>query len=208
MKQTEQHVRAYEELSTRVKTFHHHVSILRDIADSIDKDTINYLEIGCFAGGTACFMQQDPRVRVVSVDLGWPINPSVVSDNVESVIGNLDRFTYIQGNSQLSSTVQQVSDLLSEVDILFIDGDHSRKGVFADFNNYSPFVVNGGYIVFDDYLDFTHSPDVYAAVNDIVSDLKGYEVIGSVENTFNAKPSSTKDERFSHLNEFILRKNG
>ena len=36
-------------------------------------------------------------------------------------------------------------------DVLIIDGDHSYGGVKFDFDNYHPFVKNGGYIIFDDY---------------------------------------------------------
>lgn len=37
------------------------------------------------------------------------------------------------------------------IDILFIDGDHTKDGCSADFKNYSYHVVEGGLIIFDDY---------------------------------------------------------
>ena len=37
--------------------------------------------------------------------------------------------------------------------LLFIDGDHSYKGVMDDFKNYFEFVNEGGIIVFDNYND-------------------------------------------------------
>ena len=36
-------------------------------------------------------------------------------------------------------------------DVLLIDGDHSYDGVKFDFDNYHPFIKQGGYIIFDDY---------------------------------------------------------
>jgi predicted O-methyltransferase YrrM len=37
------------------------------------------------------------------------------------------------------------------IDLLFIDADHSYKGVSADWRNWSPFVKKGGIIAFHDY---------------------------------------------------------
>jgi predicted O-methyltransferase YrrM len=37
------------------------------------------------------------------------------------------------------------------IDLLFIDADHSFKGVSADWKNWSPFVRKGGIVVFHDY---------------------------------------------------------
>lgn len=34
--------------------------------------------------------------------------------------------------------------------ILWIDGDHSYEGVFSDYTNWLPFVVDGGVIAFHD----------------------------------------------------------
>ena len=37
-----------------------------------------------------------------------------------------------------------------EIDVLFIDGDHTYSQVKLDYNNFSPFVKKGGFIVFHD----------------------------------------------------------
>lgn len=207
--QTEKYVREYEHLSEKIQTFHHHVSVLRDLSDTIQKETINYLEIGCFAGGTACFMLGDPRVKVVSVDLGYPIREEVVKNNISTYTDRAKDHIYIKGNSRNKNTVDFVKEVVPEVDILFIDGDHTRQGVFDDFINYSPLVVENGYVVFDDYLDFQHSPEVHGAVNDIVSNLEGYDILGSLDNTYKAVPNGSDGrDRFLKLNEFIICKNG
>lgn len=48
-------------------------------------------------------------------------------------------------------------------DFLFIDGDHSYKGVEQDFKDYSPFVKKGGIIAFHDIIisEQHHSRNVY-----------------------------------------------
>lgn len=46
-----------------------------------------------------------------------------------------------------------------QVDFLFIDGDHSEKGIEADFNDYSPLVRPGGLIAFHDIVEKQPIPE-------------------------------------------------
>ena len=57
----------------------------------------------------------------------------------------------ILGNSQDTQVVNSVKDALKDkLDLLFIDGDHSEKGFWADYRNYSPIVRVGGIITVHD----------------------------------------------------------
>jgi glycosyltransferase involved in cell wall biosynthesis/SAM-dependent methyltransferase/predicted O-methyltransferase YrrM len=63
------------------------------------------------------------------------------------------RVTLLMGSdSHNESTRQRLIALLNgrPIDFLFIDGDHSRDGVWQDFNMYSPLVAHGGLIAFHD----------------------------------------------------------
>lgn len=40
--------------------------------------------------------------------------------------------------------------IISDYDIVYIDGDHSFEGAYADLFNYAPLVKQGGYLVIDD----------------------------------------------------------
>ncbi|MDE1193805.1 MAG: class I SAM-dependent methyltransferase [Pseudomonas sp.] len=51
-------------------------------------------------------------------------------------------------------------NLSPKVALLHIDGGHAGRNVLLDFLLYSPSVVPGGFIVFDDYGDYLHSPEV------------------------------------------------
>jgi hypothetical protein len=52
----------------------------------------------------------------------------------------------------------------------------------------------GGYIVFDDYYDNVHSPDVKKALDEIIlPNLVGFEIIGTFENNLGAYPSELLD---------------
>jgi hypothetical protein len=67
---------------------------------------------------------------------------------------------------------------------------------------YHDLVNTGGYILFDDYNDAEHSPEVKLAVDDIIkSHLDAYEIIGTLPNTLGARP-----EEMQSGNVFILQK--
>ncbi|MGK7873260.1 MAG: class I SAM-dependent methyltransferase [Xenococcaceae cyanobacterium] len=61
-----------------------------------------------------------------------------------------------------------------EVDVVFIDGDHSYEGVKNDFERFGKRVRVGGAVLFDDVFDEgifkTHSDTVGRLVNEIVAD--------------------------------------
>jgi cephalosporin hydroxylase len=137
------------------------------------------------------------------LDLGEPINPEVVQRNVANFKNESSTFKYFQGNSQDINMVNHIKSEINEVDFLFIDGDHTTNGVINDFNNYVGLVKSGGYIAFDDYLDFQYSPEVHGAVNDIVSKLNHEEfyIIGAL--TYELLKEFTD---FNDNNIFILRK--
>ena len=69
--------------------------------------------------------------------------------------------------------------------MLFIDGDHHRRAVIADFEKYFSLVNSGGYIVFDDYLPYEWKGakrECPVAINDLVDKYKNHiEVIGLIE---------------------------
>ena len=136
------------------QTMHHHYHILFDIANTYPKDqVITYAEIGCYAGGSACLMLQRPNTKVISIDLGSPIPEEIVHTNVQKLNKFNNIYSYLKGNSQTYEMVDRLKELTNEIDILFIDGDHSYQAVINDFTLYEGLVKSGGYIVFDDYRD-------------------------------------------------------
>lgn len=179
-------------------TFHHHYHILYDLPI---RSNGNYVEIGCYAGGSACLMLQRDNVNVYSIDLGYPFSKEIVLQNIEKFNVKKNNFNYILGNSHSQDTLEKLKKYITEIDILFIDGDHSFEGVVKDFTLYQDMVISGGFIVFDDYNDHEHSPQVNPAVNYIIENIKDYEVIGSIANKFDARPIQLKEG-----NCFVLKK--
>jgi predicted O-methyltransferase YrrM len=62
------------------------------------------------------------------------------------------RVVFIAADSHRADTLRDVQAALGgrPVDLLFVDGDHSRAGVEADFRMYSPLVREGGLVAFHD----------------------------------------------------------
>jgi predicted O-methyltransferase YrrM len=144
------------------------------------------------------------QVNVIAIDIGLytPGGINTIHQNIEKFKLDHNKFELIVGDSHSFETLNNLKSKVSEIDILFIDGDHSYHSVIQDFNNYKDLVISGGYIVFDDYNDSQYSPEVKPAVDDIINSLNGeFEIIGCIENTFNARPYD-----WVYNNDFILRK--
>lgn len=189
-------------------TFHRHFHILYSLRDLIDKPYATYCEIGTFNGGSFCLMMQNPKpMKLISIDplhLSRTAKP-ILMENIQK----FNKYNYDTVVTEKFSTDPNVIEYLkntkTSIDILFIDGDHSFNAVVNDFKLYEQYVESGGFIVFDDYLDAQHSPQVRPAVDSIVQMIKHmnmpYEVIGSLPNIAKSHPAS-----LSNLNEFVLRK--
>ncbi len=203
MENTLESVKLTQKISDEInnQTFHHHYYILFDLAKEFGNKPMNYVEIGCYAGGSACLMLQRPNTNVISIDLGKPISPEVVKNNANKMNLHGNQYNYIQGNSQTVETLNKVKELVDTVDLLFIDGDHKYGGVVNDFNLYSSLVKSGGYIVFDDYNDHIYSPEVRIAVDDLMKTVDNYKIIGCMSNIYGARPAELKEG-----NCFIIKK--
>jgi len=108
-------------------------------------------EIGAADGGTTCLFAQvvAPDATLISVDLSF-------SRSRQSAVKRFARFGQklfcLQADSHRAETLEKVQRCLGgqQLDVLFIDGDHSYEGVSADFNLYSSLVRDGGIIILHD----------------------------------------------------------
>lgn len=186
------------------QTFHHHFHILYDIITSIEKDEINYFEIGSYCGASGSLVISHPKkVTTFCMDTYSEAPVELVTRNFQKFKNPKSSFNLIVGDSQKLQSIEEVRRIVRDIDLFFIDGDHSYDGCISDFLNYHDLVNKGGYVVFDDYHDVQFSPQVKHAVDYIVSDLTfgQYEIIGSFRNTLNTYPSD-----MVYNNMFILRK--
>ncbi len=179
-----------------------------DIRTLLGPGAKKYTEIGSYLGSSAALLLQHPNPTTVTcID---PCNLQttqeiILRQNLNLVnIYKRDIFIHKKYSTD-HAFVQQLKKDGFTTDILFIDGNHSRKGVMSDFNSFHEFVSPGGYIVFDDYNDSKYSPQVRGAVDTIVEQIQGskYEIVGALKNYQGALPQVTPDDK---SNEFILKK--
>lgn len=188
-------------------TFHHHFHLLYDLRTILGADRMVYTEIGTYCGGSASLMMQHPfSTDIHCIDPLDHFNVQEVhfDNNVQKFNIHGHRVRKLKFLSTDAGLKEQLRSENFRTDILFIDGDHKGPAVQHDFAEYEQYVNPGGYIVFDDYFDSRHSPQVRRAVDLIVQSLdrKKYCVVGTFPNVHNAYSRS----RIDGLNEFVLYK--
>ena len=122
------------------------------------------VEIGICKGGTLAALSEVAAegALLVSVDLpGGDFGGGYTEADVPRLreLTHRCRLVPILGDSHSPETLERARTALAgrEVDVLFIDGDHSYEGVRADFEMYAPLVRAGGLIAF---LDIAEHPAV------------------------------------------------
>jgi cephalosporin hydroxylase len=116
------------------------------------------LEIGTYRGGTLFVLSRlsAPDATIISVDLPTTTLGPLIRSIQEPIFKRFTRpgqkLHLLRENSHEAKTVARISEILAgkKLDLLFVDGDHSYAGVKSDFEMYSPFVRNGGLVVFHD----------------------------------------------------------
>jgi predicted O-methyltransferase YrrM len=135
------------------------ISSFLDRLSALDARVI--VEIGTAKGGTLLLLARSahPHATLISVDLpdgsfgeGYPVWRIPVYRRFALPTQTL---TLIRADSHLDSTRERVRTALEgrQIDLLFIDGDHSYEGVRSDFEDYSPLVRAGGLIAFHDIVE-------------------------------------------------------
>lgn len=117
------------------------------------------VEIGCFIGlSTHHFAQalrENGKGKILAVDLFEPhkpvnlMNPLEIANSYLNKAQLEDIVTYVKGDSiEVSRRISP--EIRERIDLLFIDGDHTVRGVFADFNAYYNDLKAGGYLLLHD----------------------------------------------------------
>lgn len=169
----------------------------------------NVLEIGTCAGGTLyCLCRlAEPDGTIVSIDLprgsfGGGCTEER-ADEMRMLFPRDDQQLHLlREDSHSSATLAKVQSTLAgrQLDLLFIDGDHTYEGVKSDFEMYSPLARDGALIAFHDILK--HPPKLGVGVDrywneikagyrhvEIVSDPRHWGGIGVLWKSGPARPS-------------------
>lgn len=149
------------------------------------------VEIGTARGGTLFLLScvADPSARIVSVDLpagpyggGYPSWKGLL---YRRLVGREQRLHLVRGNSHHESTLQATMRALdgAQVDVLFIDGDHTYEGAKEDFLRYRRLVRPGGLIAFHDILESKLDKDITVAPlwKEIAAEFEAEEIVDSYE---------------------------
>jgi predicted O-methyltransferase YrrM len=138
----------------------------------------NILEIGTARGGTLFLFSRiaSPDAIIISIDLpggpfggGYPVWKIPI---YRSFVLPGQKLSLIRGDSHDLRTLKIVEEILGvmKLDFLFIDGDHTYKGVKMDFEMYSPLVGKGGIIAFHDIVP--HPPETSCEVSKFWNEIK------------------------------------
>ena len=188
--------------------FHEHLHVVHDVADEIlgrrkGGGGLHYAEIGTYHGCSAMFAASHPGIaRVTSID------PFLIRGQEATFRSNVAACPDKAKIFHLKALSQDVdAGGLPPIDILVIDGCHKYRSVIRDFELFKGAVRPGGYVLFDDYHDSRHSPQVKPAVDRVVETLdRGeFEAVGTVVNSPGAEPGGLPG---NENNTFFLRRKG
>ncbi len=153
----------------------------------------NVVEIGTAKGGTFyawCKLAQ-PDAQLISIDLplGGPGTKDKPSDieRFKSHGRGKQKLHFLRENSQLNATREKLDKILNgkKIDFLFIDGDHSFRGVKKDWELYSSLVKRNGIIAFHDIVIHPHAPAcrVYKLWDALKLKYKSVEILDPLDTT-------------------------
>lgn len=120
------------------------------------RSTLLFLEVARELGGHVYSIEKEPSEKAI-----------------EAVAGYDEQFTLITGDSR-------ETDFPVELDVLFIDGDHSYEGVEADFHRHIQRVRAGGVCFLHDPVSYAESVGRFCREMDIPTILVGGAGLGVV----------------------------
>jgi len=138
------------------------------------------MEIGVWKGKSLAFMNEmcGRKRKIIGID------PMELHNQVHELSFYHQHIfpdaILIRGYSEFS--VEHAYQHSSQTALLHIDGGHLGRNVLLDFLLYSPMLLPGGFLVFDDYADWEFSPEVGPAVDLLRAGgyFKDFNIIGSV----------------------------
>ena len=151
------------------------------------------LEIGTLYGLSACYFHEVVRPQrsglhqtIIDPFMGYyeqgapdlftpiPITREVAVENLIRVGATDADYEIVVGLSEDPDVQAALRD--HKFDVVVIDGDHSYDGVRRDFENYADHVVDGGFVIIDDYRGPSW-PDVTRFVDETVFTDPRFEIV-------------------------------
>ncbi len=173
-------------MERRELSFHPYVKLLGYLTIGTKDLDGAIVEIGVWKGKSLALMAllADSPVEVIGIDpCALPGQKEELSYFHQTLFSSCHLVT--RYSQEAIASVLQMSRTFR---LLHIDGDHREESVFMDFLIYERFVVEGGYLVFDDYGDALYSPQVRGAVDKLrkLGLFSDYDIIGQVRDFQNS----------------------
>jgi hypothetical protein len=172
-------------MERREFTFHDHIKLVAHACLATTHLPGALLEIGVWKGFCIALLKKvQPDGRILGVD------PCIVQGQREELVYFQKSFfstcTILTDYSY--RTFPKLYSLGTGLRVLHIDGGHQEFDVWTDFLLYQHLVIPGGYIIFDDYNDPVHSPEVRIGVDGLSSKgfFKNWIVLGQISPYNNA----------------------
>ena len=163
----------------RELSFHDQVKLLGYLSKNLSTLDGDIVEIGVWKGKSLALMERlmGQECQVIGIDpCELPGQKEELAYFRSKIFPNC---TVVVNYSHLA--MPNVLGLTKKIKLFHIDGGHQAINVWLDFLIYNPFVISGGYIVFDDYNDYKHSPEVRPTIDEMLALglFANYEVIGA-----------------------------
>lgn len=143
----------------------------------------NFMEIGTDQGGTFAIWSKVSKEDGIRISLDMPHGHFGRADydvqKRDEYLKSLGKnVTMIHGDSHLAEIKEQIKSILdgTQLDFLFIDGDHTYDGVKMDYEMYKEFVKPGGWIGFHDIKETDFHTRANCRVDKLWSELEGEKV--------------------------------
>lgn len=166
----------FVELSSSSEAFNkEQVIALHAYATMLDRGA-NVVEIGVEYGRSTTvlgFVSKERGLDFTAIDSWQHDDSPQARENVEKVLlGELKLPITLWDMDSVEASFKYVKP----IHLIHIDGDHDYDGVVNDINYWTPKVVSGGFIIFDDY-GHNSLPDVYRACSNYMT-VDKYDFLG------------------------------
>lgn len=193
-----------ETKQTLIRTFQH-LDEWNSLLSHLPQTLGSFIEIGTCHGGTFESLSRITTGKKISLDLsngsfGGIGNQAAILRN-QRIASQYKDTHFIDGDSKTIASVTKLASILNgeQVDFMFIDGDHTFKGVLSDFMIYRQFVKQDGFIAFHDIIDSDFHRNAGCFVHDFWSKLKGLEFVSPDNSDVTDNASGIGTHRFGGI---------
>ncbi len=148
---------------------------VKDICEKVKP--LSILELGFNRGSSALMwlFNTPNKTKLHSIDIRSKEEVSESLKYINDIFGGRFKYSHLD-HQLLTETYTKGLGMVNKYDLIFIDGDHSYRGILRDAKN--SLKLNPKYIAFDDYFHAAHGRDTQKVISEL-----GLEVIKEYKNS-------------------------